>query len=629
MTSSLIHRGPDQQGTYESEHISLGAVRLRIIDLTAGDQPFESPDGDTIVLFNGEIYNHVELRQELQRSGYHLRTNCDTELVLGAFLKWDIGCFARLRGMFAIAVWCESRQRLVLARDRMGIKPMYVRRSGMNLHFGSELKAILADRDIERQLDLHALSHYLSLNYVPSPRTLVRGIEKIPAAHWLEWHKSKVCIERYWYPKVDVRPGLRKREAREELDQLLRQSVREHLTSDVPLGIFFSGGVDSSLILHYAAEMSSGPLRTFSISFLGHRHDESRYARALASHYGARHEEFDLNTSADLTGAISTMPHHSDEPGADAGALPIWFLSALARQHVTVALSGDGADELFGGYQTYLADQYARYLRIVPAPLRRASLGICSHWPVSDAKISFEYKLKRFLQGSLLAPEDAHLFWNGMFSLEEKRRFCTFGYHPNLADLYRQTAEPTTSSGLLRFMHLDQKFYLGDNILYKCDRMSMAHSLEVRPPFLDHRIVEFAGGLPQNLQVRGARLKILLKSLCATKLPGWVVRRRKEGLDIPVHAWLRGPIRELLLDVLSPGRVRASQIFIPAMVEKLIDDHLARRVNAGYQLWGLLTLFLWMDRWRIQPSSGLSSEDARSDEPPDMEPRQTAASFSA
>jgi len=417
-------------------------------------------------------------------------------------------------------------------------------------------------------------------------------------------------------------------EAREELDHLLRQSVREHLASDVPLGIFLSGGVDSSLILHYAAEMSPAPLRTFSISFLGHHHDESRYSRALASHYGARHEEFDLNASADLTGAINSMSHHSDEPGADAGALPIWFLSALARKHVTVALTGDGADEFFGGYQTYLADHYARYLRVVPAPLRRAGLGLVSHWPVSDAKISFEYRLKRFLQGSLLGPEDAHLFWNGMFSLEEKRRFCTFNHHPNLADLYGQTAEATTSSGLLRFMHLDQHFYLCDNILYKCDRMSMAHSLEVRPPFLDHRIVEFAGGLPQNLQVRGARLKILLKSLHAIKLPRSMVRRRKEGLDIPVHAWLRGPLRDLLLDVLSPNRVRASEIFIPAMVEKLIDDHLARRVNAGYHLWGLLTLFLWMDRWGIHPSS-LSSEYAHPDEPSEMEPIKVAASLSA
>jgi len=291
---------------------------------------------------------------------------------------------------------------------------------------------------------------------------------------------------------------------------------------------------------------------------------------------------------------------------------------------VTVALSGDGADELFGGYQTYLADQYARYLHIVPTPLRRASLGICSHWPVSDAKISFEYKLKRFLQGSLMAPQDAHLFWNGMFSLEEKRRFCTFDHHPNLADLYGQAAEDTTTSDVRRFMQLDQRFYLCDNILYKCDRMSMAHSLEVRPPFLDHRIVEFAGRLPQNLQVTGARLKILLKSLCATKLPASVVRRRKEGLDIPVHAWLRGPLRNLLLDVLSPRRVRASQIFNPTMVQKLIDDHLERRVNAGYHLWGLLMLFLWMDRWGIRSSSG--SESIRFDDRPEVEPSEAAIS---
>jgi asparagine synthase (glutamine-hydrolysing) len=629
MTSSLIHRGPDQQASHESAHVSLGAARLRIIDLAGGEQPFPGEDGDTRIVFNGEIYNQSELRRELEQSGYRFRTRCDTEVVLSAFHKWDVGCFARLRGMFAVAVWCESQQRLVLARDRMGIKPLYIHRKGVNLHFGSELKAIFANSEVERNLDFEGLSYYLSLNYVPTPRTLVRGIEKLPAAHWLEWRGGRVRTERYWHSKAESRPGLQIREAREELDHLLRQSVREHLAADVPLGLFISGGVDSSLILHYAAEMSSAPLRTFSISFVGHRHDESRHARALAAYYGTRHEEFDLNPSVELTGAIHAMAHHSDEPGADAGALPIWFLSKLARKQVTVALSGDGADELFGGYQTYLADRYARYLRRVPAPLRRAGLGLFRHWPVSDAKISFEYKLKRLLEGSLLPPEDAHLFWNGTFSIEEKRQFCAFNHHPHLARLCRGNAGDDASSGLLGFMHLDQRLYLCDDILYKCDRMSMAHSLELRPPFLDHRIVEFARGLPENLQVKGVRLKVLLKSLLATKVPGSMVSRRKEGLDIPVHAWLRGPLRGLLLDTLAPRRVRESGIFSPAMVQHLIEDHIEKRVNAGYHLWGLMTLFLWLDRWGIGTSSNSRSESAPVDEATEMELREIANSRTA
>lgn len=600
-TLSLTHRGPDQNGTFESDCVSLGAVRLRIIDLEGGDQPIRSEDGDTVIVFNGEVYNNTELREELRALGQNFHSRCDTETVLRAFLEWDTGCFSRLRGMFAVAIWSESSRRLVLARDRMGIKPLYICRRGPNLYFGSELKALFVHPEIERQINPEALHYFTSLNYVPSPLTMVQGIEKLPPGHWLEWDNGRVKTAPYW--RLQLRPDPRRTfdDASEELDDLLRKSVREHLISDVPIGLWASGGLDSSTILHYAAEASSKPLKTFSITFRGREFDESGYAHRIAQHYGTEHHELDLNPSLDLAGAIEEMAYHSDEPGADAGALPVWFLSRMSREHVTVALSGEGADELLGGYCTYLADRYYRGLSKLPAVARRMALSLADRLPVSDAKIGFEYKLRRMLRGSFLAPEDAHLFWNGTFSEDEKKRLHISNGHPPVSALLNNLPGDAIASGYLnRYLWLDQSYYLPDDILYKCDRMSMAHALEVRPPFLDHRIVEFAAGLPEHLKIRGSELKFLLRRMMKNKLPAEVLSRKKEGFDIPAHDWLRGALRPLLLDTLSRQSIEQSGLFHWSEVQSLIRKHLDRHANLGYHLWGLLTLFLWMKRWGIQ-----------------------------
>ena len=388
--------------------------------------------------------------------------------------------------------------------------------------------------------------------------------------------------------------------------------MREHLISDVPLGIWASGGVDSSTILHYAAAASSARLKTFSVSFAGRSFDESPYFREVARIYGTDHQEFDLNPDIELRKAIEEFAYYSDEPSADAGALPVWYLSRMTRQHVTVALSGEGADELFGGYLTYLADGYARPLRRIPAGIRRLLLSTLERcWPVSDDKIGLEYKLKRGLEGSLLPPDEAHFFWNGAFSRAQKAAILP-GTRAPLGKLVERLGIPDGIGFRNRYLLVDQHYYLPDDILYKADRMSMAHSLEVRPPFLDHRIVEFAASLPENLKIRGAKQKYLLKELMRGKLPAAVLSRAKTGFDIPAHDWFRGVLRGMLHDVLSAENIRNTGVFDARAVHALIRDHMERRINIGYHLWGLLTLFLWMKKWRIAAPPAVETRTARS-----------------
>jgi len=600
ITDALYHRGPDQQGVFEGSEATLCAVRLKIIDLTGGDQPFLSDDGNTAVAFNGEIYNHLEIRAELEERGHRFRSRCDTETVLRAFLEWDTECFSRMRGMFAVALWTESRKRLVLARDRMGIKPLYYYRSGDDVCFGSELKAILEHPDVPRQLDLEALDSYLSVNYVPGPGTLIDGIRKLPPGHFLEWRHGKQWIAPWWKLPVNEKRQWSLESAKEELDWLLRDSIREHLVSDVPLGVWASGGIDSSTILHYAATGSAARLKTFSVSFAGRSFDESPYFREMARIYGTDHHEFDLNPDVELQSAIEDFAYYSDEPSADAGALPVWYLSRMSRRHVTVALSGEGADELFGGYVTYQADRLTRPFRLVPGSLRRLMLkGFERYLPVSDEKIGLEYKLKRWMEGSWLDPDEAHFFWNGTFSNAQRRQIHPSGNGNGLRRMVERLG--IESRGVLdRYLLVDQAYYLPDDILYKTDRMSMAHSLEVRPPFLDHRIVEFAASLPQNMKIRGLTQKFILKELMRGRLPDTVLKRKKTGFDIPAHDWFRGVLRPLLMDTLTPQAIAATGIFDARAIHTLIGDHMERRVNAGFHLWGLLTLFLWMKRWKVE-----------------------------
>ena len=594
---SIRHRGPDQQGMYRSARVSLGATRLRIQDLTGGDQPFHSADGNATIVFNGEIYNQRELRAELEAIGHVFRTHCDTEVVLEAFLAWGEECFARLRGMFALAIWTERERKLVLARDRMGIKPLYFCEHRGELYFGSELKCIFADPDIPRRVDLNGLNCYLSLNYVPGPWTLVEGIRKLMPGHLLEWHRG-VAAQRPYAEVARREPEPHTmEEACEELDGLMRKAVSDQLVSDVPLGVWLSGGLDSSALTHYASQVYPGRLKTYSITFRGRSFDEGEYIRSVSRHFGTDHTELDLNEDSNLADVISEMPYYSDEPSADAGAVPVWYLAALSRQGVTVALSGEGADELFGGYLTYMADRYNRGISLVPRRLRKAALNAACRLPASDEKIGFDYKLQRFLQGSLLTPDVAHVFWNGTFTEQEKRGFFA---HANAAPMRQVLSQMSPGRGFERYLDFDQRYSLPDGLLYKVDRMSMAHAVEVRPPFLDERIVEFAARLPSRFKISGRETKVVLRRLMKEALPASILRRPKIGFDIPVHDWLRGVLRPLLLDTLHESAVEASGLFYWPALDCLLRDHLQRKANWGYHLWGLLTLMLWMRRWKVE-----------------------------
>jgi asparagine synthase (glutamine-hydrolysing) len=607
-TATLIHRGPDQQGVFQSELFSLGATRLKIIDLDSGNQPILTEDGDSGIVFNGEIYNHLELRAELEKLGHRFESHSDTETVLHAFLQWDKDCFSRLRGMFAVALWTKSQKRIVLARDRMGIKPLYITRIDEDLFFGSELKSLFVHPEIDRRLSLQGLDCYLALNYIPCPWTLVEGIEKLPPGEWLEWIDGKISTGTYWRLPYGVSPNITLESAKEELDSLLQNSVREHLLSDVPLGVWLSGGIDSSAILHYAANASSSQLKTFSISFRGRSFDETEYVHRAVKQYGTDHQELDLTPEADLRGAIEEFAYFSDEPSADAGALPVWFLSKLCKTKTTVALSGEGADELFGGYLTYRANHLAERARLAPWALLHLALAGVRRLPVSDDKISFEYKVKRFLEGSLMSPARAHIYWNGTFSDAEKNALLKLKLPDSLNQkLAEISGLPRGTDDLAPYLWFDQKYFLADDILTKSDRMSMAHSVEVRPPFLDHRIVEFAATLPASLKIQGSRQKFILKELMQNKLPAAVLTRQKVGFDIPAHEWLRGPLRELLVDTLNAGLADHPGLFQPKVVQSLLQAHMDRRANLGYHLWGLLILFLWMKEWRIQAAPSPAS----------------------
>jgi len=607
---TLLHRGPDQQGIHRSQDCSLGATRLKIQDLFAGDQPIYSPNGDTVIVFNGEIYNHLELRQELLASGHRFETNCDTETVLYAFLEWDTGCFERMRGMFAVALWQQSKRRLVLGRDRVGIKPLYVARQDEDLLFASELKGILIHPEFERHLSLQGLDCYLSMNYVPAPWTLVEGIEKLAPGHWMEWRNGEIRTECYWQiPEAKPRK-ISLADAKAELDRLLTESVAEQMLSDVPLGVWLSGGVDSSTILHYAARASREPLRTFSISFRGYSFDESKYIAEAVRRCGTRHEQLDLNPEQDLEGAIRELTYYSDEPSADSGALPVWFLSKLSRQHCTVAFSGEGADEIFGAYLTYRANRIARQARRVPAGVIRKMLEGLRAWPASNEKIGLEYKVKRLLQGSLLPAEESHVFWNGTFSESEKAALVRIPLPEAMPRLLSGLKKALPGDGLAPFMRFDQEYYLPDDILVKSDRMSMAHSIEVRPPFLDHRLIEFAAGLPGHMKIRGKQQKVLLKELMREKLPASILQQKKVGFDIPTHEWFRGPLRGLLMETLESAEAEHGELFRFDTIYELTKLHMNRSINLGFHLWGLMVLFLWMEEWKIQSAPNLQLSPA-------------------
>jgi asparagine synthase (glutamine-hydrolysing) len=590
MSASLAHRGPDSGGVHLDGPVALAARRLSIIDLAGGDQPIGNEDGSCVVVQNGEIYNYPELRLELERDGHTFRTNCDTEVHLHLYERHGPEYARHLRGMFAVALWDARRRRLVLARDRYGIKPLYYRDADGALEFASELRGLPRG-----EVDLDALDAFLAFNSIPAPYSIFRDTRKLPAGHVLVWEeKGGVTVERYARPgpvPVDELRGDDEAELVEELRARLRDSVRAHLLADVPVGVLLSGGVDSAVLAALAAQETPDAVHTFTIGFEERSFDERADARLVAERYGTNHHE--LLVHPDPLVLVPALADVFDEPFADSSALPTYLVSELAAEHVKVALSGEGGDELFGGYYTYAADLLADRV----APLARLVRPLVERLPSSSAKASFDYKAKRFVRAAHLPPLERHHGWKEIFSPDARAELTgRHGAFDPVDVLRTRYAETGGADSLARLQDVDFGVYLVDDLLVKTDRASMAHSLEARVPFLDPVVTNFAFGLPAKHKVRGLSKKILLRKAAEPLLPREVVHGRKRGFSIPAAAWLRGELEPFARATLSPDTLRSQGFFRPAPVTRLLDEHVAGAEDWSRQLWGLLTFTLWYER---------------------------------
>jgi asparagine synthase (glutamine-hydrolysing) len=600
MSATLVHRGPDSFGEYLDANVGLAARRLSIIDLETGDQPIANEDGTCHVVQNGEIYNYAELRRELERVGHRFRTHGDTEVLVHAYEQWDVGFATRLRGMFALAIWDGRRRRLVLARDRYGIKPLYFRVADREIAFASELRALPRG-----EIDLDALEAFLAFNSVPAPLSIFNDVRKLPAGHVLRWQDGHFEIERFARPGPVPATELRTDEDAELLEELrarLRDSVRAHLVSDVPVGVLLSGGVDSATLAALAAQESAEPLRTFSIGFEERTFDELDDARLVARRYATDHHELVLRPDAAML--LPSLADAFDEPFADSSALPTYLVSELAAGHVKVALSGEGGDELFGGYYTYAADVLADRF----APLARLTRPLVERLPTSTSRASIDYRAKRFVRAAHLPPLERHHGWKEIFS-PDVRAELTGRTHPfDPVDLYRSRYRETESADqLARLQDVDFGVYLADDLLVKTDRASMAHSLEARVPFLDPIVTTFAFALPTRHKVRGLSKKILLRRAVAPLLPRQIVDGRKRGFSIPAAAWLRGELEPFARDTLSAETVKRQGFFRPEAVGAIIDRHVRGEEDLSRQLWCLLAFTLWYERHVERPPAPLVS----------------------
>jgi asparagine synthase (glutamine-hydrolysing) len=586
MSATLVHRGPDAHGSFVDDGIGLAARRLAIIDLEHGDQPLANEDGTVVVVQNGEIYNHEALRGELERAGHRFATRSDTEVLAHAYEEWGDAFPERLRGMFAVAVWDAPRRRLLLARDRFGIKPLYWAEDGDGLLFASELRALPRG-----EVDLDALEAFLAFNAIPQPLSVFRGVRKLEPGHRLVWEDGATRLERFGRPGP-ASVGELRREPDEalavELRERLRDSVRAHLVSDVPVGVLLSGGIDSGLLAALAAEESREPVSTFSIGFAEGSFDETADARLVAARYGTDHHELVLRPDAALL--LPALAEAFDEPFADSSALPTYLVSELAARHVKVALSGEGGDELFGGYYTYAAD----LLALRAGPLARLARPLVERLPSSDARVSFDYKAKRFVRAAHLPPLERHHGWKEIFSADARAELTgrRTAYDP-VGLLRSRFAETEGAELLARLQDVDLGVLMVADQLTKTDRASMSHSLEARVPFCDPVVAELALALPRRLRVRGLAKKVLLRRAAEPLLPPQVVRGRKRGFSIPAAAWLRGELEPFARDVLAPSTLRRQGYFEPAAVGRVLERHLAGREDLSRQLWGLLAFTLW------------------------------------
>ncbi len=612
MCDAIAHRGPDDAGVWCDGAIGLGHRRLSIVDLSAaGHQPMSNTSGTCWIVFNGEIYNFLELRAELERDGVTFRSRTDTEVIIALYERHGIACLERLRGMFAFALWDVQERKLFLARDRVGVKPLCYHAGRDGIAFASEVKALLQDPAVGREPDPVAIHHYLTYQAVPAPMSAFRGVRKLPPAHYLEVHDGRITLKRYWklsYAEpFTVKSAADERALEAELMERLEQCVALRMISDVPLGAFLSGGVDSSAVVALMARHSSGPVRTFSIGFDDDSYDELVFARQVAAQFGTRHIEFTVKPSA--INVLPQLVRQYDEPFADASAIPTWYVSQLAREHVTVVLNGDGGDESFAGYDRYVANSYAERLRFL-APLLGSSAvrGLLDRLPHGATSASTRWRLKRFVAQLSRSPEARNAAWLAQFDPEAKASLYSsaFRAQTGLRDaehvLYDQFKASDAPDFLSAVLDADVQSYLPDTLLVKVDIATMAHALEARSPFLDHTLMEFAARIPMNLKLRGGQTKRILKRALRGTVPDAVLDRRKMGFNAPVDRWLKGELRDMANDLLRSNRAHARGWFRPEFVNRMLDEHERGTRNWHVQIWNLMMLESWLREFVDQPA---------------------------
>jgi asparagine synthase (glutamine-hydrolysing) len=605
MNAALRHRGPDSEGVYIADGTGLAVRRLAIIDLVTGNQPMSNEDGSIWIVFNGEIYNYASLRPTLESKGHTFRTHADTEAIVHLYEEYGPDCLQYLRGMFALAVWDARTRRLFLARDRVGKKPLYYAVQNGTLLFGSELKSLLPAMTCRPHLNLAAIHHYLTLQYIPDPLTVFQEIHKLAPGHWLIWQDAQITLGRYWDLTYESESKAEWRFHSEELRRVISEAVCVRLASDVPLGAWLSGGLDSAIVVGLMARQMTEPVKTFSIGFSEEAFSEMEAARRVAEHFGTDHHEFVVTPRA--AGVLPALVWHCDEPLADPATLPTWYLAQHTRQHVTVALNGDGGDEAFAGYQRYYADALADLYGLVPRPLREGVLDkVWQMWPASDARPlerNVPAALQRLGQAASLPREASILRWGSYFTEADKRALYTDEMTQAvvgldsvlfLTNVFDQARARTR---LDRTLYTDVHTYLPGALLVKADRMSMAHSLEVRSPLLDHRVMELAATLPQKCKIHGWTTKRFLRQTFSDLIPAETRRRAKQGFAVPLGMWFRGELRDMARDTLLDSTARQRGWFRPEAVQRLLDEHQTGRVDHGKRIWALLILEMWCRRF--------------------------------
>ncbi|MBX7148048.1 asparagine synthase (glutamine-hydrolyzing) [bacterium] len=602
----LTHRGPDNEGYYLSNNIGLGHRRLSIIDLAGGVQPMTTPDGRYTLVFNGEIYNFNDIKLKLEREGVVFKTHSDTEVLLYLYALKKEKCLEDLNGMFSFAVWDNSDQKLFIARDRFGKKPLYYFKNAACLVFASEIKALLSHPFVSKEIDPQAVAHYFQYEYVPAPLSIFKSIRKLPHAHYLTASCDKIDIQRYWdIPLCDQKLDISEDEAVSKIDALLDSATERRMISDVPLGVFLSGGVDSSSLVALMARHRSGrDIKTFSINFNEKSFDESSHSDLVAKTFSTDHHAQVLDPQT-MIAILPEIAAFMDEPFADYSIIPTYLLSRFTRQYVTVALGGDGSDEIFAGYPTFYAGLMATRFQKFPQIIKTGIQKAINLLPVSDKDMSFEFKIKQFLYGASYPPVLRNQVWLGALNENEMKTFFTpsFLAQTQLAqvgplNIIAEALKACKSHNVAdQMLYFYQKFYLTDDILVKTDRASMAHSLEVRAPFLDIKLVNFVSQLPYTLKSKGQATKYILKKTVQKFLPSQIVYRPKKGFGIPIARWLKYELKETMLDVLNPQKIDKAGIFNPHAITRLVQEHLQGKKNNRKVLFSLLMFEKWREHY--------------------------------